>query len=322
MRGSLVRTRTLLGSTFLALILSSTGHAPLSAQAALTPVIVGPLNSASAAGLYYAQQQGLFTKAGLDVKIQPMPGGAAAVAAAVGGAINIGYGNTLTVIEAHAKQIPISLLAPGSLYQTQIPVAQLLVAAGSTIKTPEDLIGMTIGVASLNDLAVLAIKAWIERGNVDPSKVNFIELPPASAFNALNANRVAAIILYDPYLGAALAQGAKAIAKPYDFIAPTFLISAWFVSNQWAAQHRDAALAFDKVLEQVTPYINTHYDDLLPMISKFTGVSVENLAKLPKAIVPTSMRSVVLQPVIDAAVHFKAIPTAFKAQDIIFPGAP
>jgi NitT/TauT family transport system substrate-binding protein len=308
--------------TFLALLLASTGAARLSAQTALTPVIVGPLNSASSAGLYYAQQQGLFAKAGLDVKIQPMTGGAAAVAATVGGAVNIGYGNTLTVIEAHAKQIPISLLAPGSLYQSQIPVAQLLVAGSSTIKTPADLIGMTIGVASLNDLAVLAIKEWIERGNVDPSRVNFIELPPAAALNALNANRVAAIILYDPYLGAALAQGAKVIAKPYDFIAPTFLISAWFVSNQWAAEHRDAALAFAKVLEQVTPYINTHYDDLLPMISKVTGVSVENLATLPKAIVPTSMRSVVLQPVIDAAVHFKAISTPFKAQDIIFPGAP
>jgi ABC-type nitrate/sulfonate/bicarbonate transport system substrate-binding protein len=226
------------------------------------------------------------------------------------------------VVEAHAKQIPISLLAPGSLYQSQIPVAQLLVAGSSTIKTPADLIGMTIGVASLNDLAVLAIQAWLERGSVDPGKVNFVEIPPAAAMNALNANRVAAVILYDPYLGAALAQGAKVIAKPYDYIAPTFLISAWFVSNQWAAEHRDAALAFARVLEQVSPYVNTHYDDLLPMISKITSVSVENLVKLPKAFVPASMRSVVLQPVIDAAVHFKAIPAPFKAQDIIFPGAP
>lgn len=309
-------------TTFLVLLLLSTGTARVSAQQTLTPVIVGPLNSASSAGLYYAQQQGLFAKAGLDVKIQPMTGGAAAVAATVGGAINIGYGNTLTVIEAHAKQIPISLLAPGSLYQSQIPVAQLLVAGNSTIKTPADLIGLTIGVASLNDLAVLAIKEWIERGNVDPSKINFIEISPAAAITTLTANRVAAVILYDPYLGAALAQGAKVIAKPYDFIAPTFLISAWFVSNQWATEHRDAALAFARVLEQVTPYINGHYDDLLPMISKITSVSVENLAKMPKAIVPTSMRSVALQPVIDAAVHFKAIPAPFKAQDIIFPGAP
>jgi NitT/TauT family transport system substrate-binding protein len=320
MRFAAAAKRALVGCAFLAMLVSSAGRAPSSAQATLTPVIVGPLNSASSAGLYYAQQQGLFAKAGLDVKIQPMPGGAAAVAATVGGAINIGYGNTLTVIEAHAKQIPISLLAPGSLYQSQNPVAQLLVSGSSAIKTPADLAGLTIAVTSLNDLAVLAIKEWLERGSVDPSKVNFIEVPPAGAMAALSANRVAAIILYDPYLGAALAQGAKVIAKPYDFIAPTFLISAWFVSTQWATEHRDAALAFAKVLEQVSPYINTHYNDLLPMISKITSVSVDNLAKLPVAIVPTSMSPQMLQPVIDAAVHFKAIPTAFKAQDIIFTG--
>lgn len=314
--------RAFLGCAFMALLLSSADIVPSSAQTVPAMVIVGPLNSASAAGLYYAQQQGLFAKAGLDLKIQPMPGGAVAVAAVVGGAINIGYGNTLTVIEAHAKQIPVSLLAPGSLYQSQVPVAQLLASGDSTLKAPQDFIGTTIGVASLNDLAVLAVRAWLERGNVDSTKVNFIEVPPAAAINALNTNRVAAVVLYDPYLGAALAQGAKMITKPYDFIAPTFLISAWFVSNQWAATHRDAAVAFARVMEQVTPYVNTHYEDLLPMISKVTGVSVENLAKMPKAIVPTSMRSVVLQPVIDAAVHFKAIAVPFKAQDIILPGAP
>jgi len=313
--------RAFLECAFMGLLLSS-ADAPASAQAALTPVIVGPLNSASAAGLYYAFQQGLFAKAGLDVKIQTMQSGSVAVAGAVGGAINIGYGNTLTVIQAHAKQIPVSLLAPGSLYQAQVPVALLLVASDSTLKTPQDFIGKIIGVASLNDLTVLAIKAWLEHGNVDSTKVSFVEVPPAGAINALNTNRVAAITLYDPFLGSALAQGAKVIAKPYDFIAPTFLISAWFVSNQWAADHRDAALTFARVLEQVTPYVSAHYDDLLPMISKFTGVSVENLAKMPKGVVPTSMRAAMLQPVIDSAVHFKAIAERFKAQDVILPGAP
>jgi NitT/TauT family transport system substrate-binding protein len=311
-----------LGCALVALLLSGIDATPSSAQAALTPVIVGPLNAGSAAALYYAAQQGLFAKAGLDVKIQPMPGGAAAVAAAVGGAINIGYGNTFTVVQAHAKQIPISLLAPGTLYQKQTVVAQLLVPGDSPLKAPADFIGKTIGVTSLNDLAVLAIRAWLEHGNVDSIKVSFVEVPPSSAMSALSTNRIAAMTLYDPFLGSALAQGAKVIANPYDYISTNFLISAWFVSNQWAADHHDAALSFARVLEQVTPYVSAHYDELLPLISKSIGVSVETLAKTPKSVVGTSLRPAQVQPVIDAAVHFKAIPAAFKAQDIILPAAP
>jgi NitT/TauT family transport system substrate-binding protein len=322
-RNAAVARRSFLGWALAALLLATVPCAPSSAQTAqtvLTPVIVGPLNSGSATGLYYALQQGLFAKAGLDVKIQPMSGGAAAVAATVGGAINIGYGNTFTVVQAHAKQIPISLVAPGTVYQKQTVVAQLLVSSDSLLKTPADFVGKTIGVTSLNDLAVLAIRAWIENGKVDSSKVNFVEVPPSSAMNALTANRVAAIILYDPFLGGALAQGAKVIANPYDYISRDFLISAWFVSNQWAADHRDAALAFARVLEQVTPYVSAHYAELLPMVSKAIGVPLETLEKTPRSVVATSLRAAQVQPVIDTAARFKAVAATFKAQDIMLSG--
>lgn len=322
MRLPVAATRALFGA-FIALLLLSFGDiAPSPAQTTLMPVVVGPLNSASAAGVYYAVQQGLFAKAGLDVKIQPMQGGAVAVGATVGGAIDVGYGNILTIVEAHAKQIPVSLLAPGSLYESRAPVAKLLVAGDSPFKSAQDFIGKTIGVASLNDLTVLAMDAWLQHGNVDPSKVNFVEVAPAASLAALEAGRIAAVILYDPFLGAALSRGAKVIATPYDFIAPTYLISGWFVSNSWAATHRSAASTFARVLDGITPYISTHYDDLLPMISSYTKVSVEDLAKLPKGVVPTSLRPELLQPVIDAAYEFRLIAAPFKAREIISPAAP
>jgi NitT/TauT family transport system substrate-binding protein len=316
------RTSRFVGAMAVAAALISSSPVSISAQATLTPVIVAPLHSPDMATLYYAVQQGLFAKAGLDVKIQPMQNGAAGVAAAVGGAVNIGYANTLTLLQAHAKQIPVSILAPGGVYQAQLPVVRLLVSGDATLKTQQDFIGKTMGVTSLNDLSVLAIKAWLERGKVDVTKVDFVEVPLASMITALGAKRVSAITLYDPFLSSALAQGNKAIANPYDYIAPTFLATAWFVSTSWAAEHRDAALTFAKVMEQTTPYVNAHYDDLLPMISTFSGLPTETLSKMPHPVVPTSIRSTVLQPVIDSAVHFKAIESTFKAQDVILPGAP
>jgi NitT/TauT family transport system substrate-binding protein len=142
--------RIAIGCGLGAMLFVSSNVKPLSAQTALTPVIVGPLHSADMATLYYASQQGLFTKAGLDVKITPMQSGAAGVAAAVGGAINIGYANTLTLLQAHSKQIPVSILSPGGVYQAQVPVVRLLVSGDSTLKTPQDFIGKTMGVTSLN----------------------------------------------------------------------------------------------------------------------------------------------------------------------------
>lgn len=310
-----------IGTLTVCVVLACAGG--LGAQTSSTPIVLVPIASTDMAEAFYAAQQGAFAKAGLDVTIQQAPTGAAAVTAVVGGAAQIGYTNTLALAIAHAKGIPVVLLAPGALYRTAIPHAVLLVAADSPLRTARDLEGRTVAVAGLHDLLGISVVTWIEKNGGDPSKVKFIEMPPATMQAALESKRVDAAASYEPFLSAATGAGtARVFAKPYDAIGPSFLTGAWFALAPWVEQHREAAIAVARVLDQSSQYVNGHYDELTPLISGFTKLSPETLAHMVKLYTPPGLSAAAIQPVVDVAAQAHEIPAGFRAGDMILPGVP
>jgi NitT/TauT family transport system substrate-binding protein len=300
------------------------GPTGLSAQApARTAITVAPIASTDMATLYYAVQQGWFEKAGLDVTIQQAPTGAAAMTAVVGGAAQIGYTNTLALTTAHGKGIPVTLLSAGAQYRTAIPHAVLLVASDSQLKTAKDLEGHVVAVAGLHDLLGVSTATWIEKNGGDPSKVKFVEIPPATMQAALESKRVDAAAIYEPFLSAATRAGtAKVFAKPYDAIALSFLTGAWFGLAPWISQHRDAAITFARVLDQAATYVNAHYDDLVPLLVTVTKLPPETLHNMVKVYVPPKLDPSTLQPVVDVAAKAHEIAASFRAADMVLPGVP
>jgi hypothetical protein len=57
---------------------------------------------------------------------------------------------------------------------------------------------------------------------------------------------------------------------------------------------------------------------MIPMISEFTKLPPEVLGKLEYPTVPTSLSPALIQPVIDLAAKYQAIPASFPASEIIF----
>lgn len=303
-------------------MLASTGLGA-GAQTTRTPIVVAPIASTDMASVYYAVQQGWFLQAGLDVTLQPAPSGAAAMTAVVGGAVQIGYNNTLALSTAHAKGIPVVLLSPGAQYRTAIPHAVLIVAADSPLKTPKDLVGHTVAVAGLHDLLGISVVTWLTKNGVDPASVHFVEIPPATMQAALTAKRIDAAAIYEPFLSAATQSGAaRVFAKPYDAIGTSFLTGAWFALDSWAETHKDAAIKFAQILDRASTYVNSHYDDLVPLISGFTKLPPETLAHMVKLYTPPKLQPASIQPVIDTAAGAHEIATPFKASDFIMAGVP
>ena len=183
---------------------------------------MAPLSPPDVVTLYYGQQQGAFAKAGLDLEVQPMQSGSAAMAAVAGGAAHIAYGNVLSLCQAHERGIALKLIAPGGSYDNRFADAKLLVAGDSAIKTPKDLAGGTIGVSALHNLMTVAVAGWLDTVGMDANAMKYVELSPGSMLSALEAKRVDAIAIYEPFLSNAVARGARAIGNPYDSIAHQF----------------------------------------------------------------------------------------------------
>ena len=92
------------------------------------PVInVGAMPIAGAAQAFYAQEQGFFKAAGLDVNLVVLPNGAAIVAAAAAGSVDIGFGSPSPLIQAHVRGLPVRFITYASLY-TGPPVTSALMA--------------------------------------------------------------------------------------------------------------------------------------------------------------------------------------------------
>jgi NitT/TauT family transport system substrate-binding protein len=288
------------------------------AQPALTPLAASPNTAADQVVFYYAQQSGIFARAGLDVTAVPATSGSGSLLAVVGGTANVGFSNTLSLAVAHSKGIPIVSVAPGGLYDTTAPIVRALVNADAPIHTARDLVGRTIAVAGLHDLLSLGAEAWLGQGGVTPDQVRFLEMPASAMLAALQSRRVDAMVVYQPFDVAAIAAGARVLAKPYDAIALMFQAGIWFASSTWADAHRDATLRFAAAMHESAVYVNAHFDELLPMVTAFTRIDVDTLRKTPHPRFPPALSAALIQPVIDTAAKYHELPAAFRAQEMIF----
>jgi NitT/TauT family transport system substrate-binding protein len=285
----------------------------------LTPMTIAPLSGPSDSALYYAQQQGWFKQAGLDLTIQPTPNGPAGMSAVVGGSVHASEGNMLSLTGAHVKGIPITLISPGSIFDVSLGQSTRLVASpASTVQSPKDLTGKIVACPSLSDLMSISTHALIDQAGGDSKAVHFVELPPNAMGAALQAGRIDAAGMYEPFLSGALAQGARSIGVPYSALAPKFMIVAWFAFGPWAQANRKAVAAFVGVMARASAYANAHARELIPMISSYSHIPEETLATMQIVQIASSLDPALIQPIINAAAKYKVIPQAFPAKELIF----
>ncbi len=101
------------------------------------PVEVGAL-------VYYAQDEGFFKKANLDIEIVAAANGPAIAAAVASGTVDVGSGNALSIAQAHEKGLNFVYVAPAGAYTTASPTGGCVVAKASPVHVAKDLNGKTI----------------------------------------------------------------------------------------------------------------------------------------------------------------------------------
>lgn len=270
----------------------------------------------------YARDSGLFKKNGVDAVLTRANSGAAVAAAVTGGSVDIGKSSLISLITAHQKGLPIVLVAPSSVYDAARPDVAMVVAKESTIEKPRDLVGKTIAVSALGDLYAIANDAFIDASGVSYKDVKYLELPSASAPEALANHRIDAVTFATPTLQIAIASGkVRVLGHPFDDIAKRFLRAAWFTTRDFAAKNADAVARFRRSLEQASAYTNAHPADTVAALAAFSGMDANVIAHMPRAISGTALDPKLLQPTIDAAFKYGAISARFDAAEMIAPGA-
>ena len=293
-----------------------------SAEAAgRTAIQVGSALEDDAGVVIYANAAGIFPRLGLDVNVVKIASGSAGAAAVAGGTLDFAKGSVVAAVTAHARGIPFVIVAPSTLYTADHPVSGLLVRIDSTIRTGSDLNGKTIGVASLIDSRILAIKAWVDRNGGDAQTLKFVEIPSATVAAAIDAGRIDATAASDPTLFNALSSGrVRSIGEPNAAVAKRFVITAWFTTRDYAVRNPDVVRRFRSGLQTAAIYANAHPREMAAYIAPFTGIDEAKLRQRTRAQLATSLGPADIQPVIDVAAKYRFIDKSFPASEMLFAG--
>ncbi len=268
--------------------------------------------------IIYADKAGLFKRAGLNVDIQKLGGASVVGAALAGGSLEIGKASTLSVATGYGRGLPFTIIGAIAAYNGDRPDLALIVLANSGIKTAKDLEGKVLADVSLEDMNTVATLAWLDQHGVDSAALKYVEIPANAALAAMETGRVVGSTVYEPIYTADMATGkVRVIGYPFDAIAKHFADSVLFANTNWVSTHRDLVDRFLRVMKAATAYVGAHEDELTPMLAEYAGVDPVSIAKVrhPERRVTITPEDV--QPVIDTAAKYKAMPKSFPATDLI-----
>ncbi len=284
-------------------------------------VSVGTIPIDNGAEVFYAQDQGFFSRAGLDVDISPMSNGGAIVAAVASGALDIGFTNLFSFVTAYSKGIPVTLIAPASLYLSTSPAQALLVRKDSPIKSGKDLNAKTVACDGVKGITQITASAWIDQHGGDSSTVKWVEVPLAVMPAALAASRVDAVsgvLSDDPTAGTP--QGAdRVLGYPYDAIGSRFLASGFITTKAWAAAHPDVVKRFSAAILETARWANAHQALSGQTLMKVAKLSPDDLKALSRFRAPyaEALDAARIAPVIAFAAKYQIIPSVFAPREAI-----
>jgi len=266
----------------------------------------------------YAEQTGMFAKAGIDVNTTKMNGGAV-LSGVIGGALDLGKSSVVSIIEAHAHGIPLQIVAPSAIYDPKTPDAVLAVKSDSPITSAKDLAGATIAVSTLGDISEVAMRAWFDQNGVDSRNVRLVEIGISATPAAIEQSRVQAGILIKPFITDAVDSGKeRVLALAYGAIAPRFLESIYYGNRSYLDNNRAAITSFKRVLDQSSRYVNTHLSETSGLLASFVGMEPERAAHVSRIVTAESLDARDIQVVIDAMVRTHMLDKSFDAREIIW----
>lgn len=282
-------------------------------RAAITPVYY------DAVPILYAQRTGMFAKAGIDLQLGRVGTGAGVTAAVAGGSLDLGKSSFSPVVSAFGHGIPITVIAPGAVYDAKSPNGALVVAKDSALHAAADLNGKVIAVNNLTDPTRPAIDQWLEQNGQSRDAVKLVEIPMAAMPAALDEHRVDMIMLTAPIMDEVLATGKyRSLAPVMSAIAPRWLFSAYFATREWAAKNKDAMKRFAGVMVASAAYTNAHHAELTALIAELVGATESSIARMTWPAGGTALVPAEMQPVIDLAAKYGMIGKRFDARDMIF----
>jgi len=310
-----LRSILLAAATSVALISPSM---PVQAQTTLTTIRVASPAVDVTGNLFYALDLGYFKQAGLDVQLTTLAAGADAVAAVIGGAVEVGSSNLVAIALAHEAGFPVVLVAPSGGNSVKFPIDGIVVAKDSPIKTARDLNGKTIVTSALQNILQVQVDAWMDKNGGDYKSVKWIQAPPPQESGVVATGHADAATITETFLSSALANGdVRLLADTGAEVAPIVIEGGYFCSSDYAKSHADLLKKFSAAVLAAGVWANAHRDEAFAIMQKYAKSAPVKVVN--HAVYPDTFHSKDLQALINASAKYGVLKAPFPAADIVIP---
>lgn len=272
---------------------------------AQTPVKASYFAISAAIQYYAAKERGLFQAEGLKLEDSFVPGHLV-VEGLVSGQVGFTFTNVLNIAQINLKGVSVKILYPGTTISEKNPYTQLVVPAGSPIKTAKDLEGKKIAVTQLRTTAELTTRAWLAANGADPEKVSFVGVGFTGIVPALKGKQFDAAFAIEPDLAVIKAEKlGESLAIPHLPLGPEVLITGYIARESWIEKNSEAAQAVARALDKATQWLMANPQEVAGIIVRNTKIQEGLARQMIHPGLTRVARQADLQPLLDMAVKFK-----------------
>jgi NitT/TauT family transport system substrate-binding protein len=184
----------------------------------------------------------------------------------------IGYVGWVPAMIARTQGIKLTAVAASDVEGTNEADnwQNVLVKDSSSIRSPADLAGKTIGVNALKGVGEVMIKAALQKRGVDPSSVRLVPMAFPTMPAALNNGQVDAIWTPEPFMSQALRAGARVVLAPGPVLGRFWPIGVYVAREDWAQRNPGLAAKFRTAMHQSLAYAQTHPDEIRALLPAAT----------------------------------------------------
>jgi NitT/TauT family transport system substrate-binding protein len=306
-----------LAATGIIAVAAGCGSAPAPAGPASVEkpdITVGVVPAVSNAGVYIAEQRGFFTAEGLHVKLVPITSSADVLSFLLDGNVDVLAGNYVSEIQAEANNpaaIRLRVLAEGAL--TAPRSREIMVPAGSPIRTLAQLRGKTVAVNALNNAASMLVDSALAANGIPVSSVHLVAIGFPYEAAALNARRVDAAWMAEPFIAEGTAKyGLNELYDTNDGATAAFPIDGYVSTQAWARTYPRTAAAFVRAIERGQQVASTSRPALEAAMVTFLGVTRQTADLVTPDTYPLGVSQVRMQRVVTLMLQFGLLKHPFN----------
>jgi NitT/TauT family transport system substrate-binding protein len=256
-----------------ALLLVQALTSPANAQ---TKITIGYTSLAGVASIFVAKDNGYFASRGIDPELLAVRGGNALVPSLVANSIQIATLTAPTLVQAADAGLDVVGLTTLSVLSAGMKSAGVLARTGTNIKTPQDLVGKRVGVATIGSISQVLFDKWLLAKSVDSKKLIYVEVAYPQMSDILRAGNVDALIVPDPFMTAVVTAGSGYVISYFFGELPDNTVSMVSASTgDWATKNPHQVDAYRAAIAEAAAWIAANDEKAKEIVGRWLKLSPE-----------------------------------------------